>query len=250
MVTASLGLACSAYADDTSQYPKPIPPEIIKQIETPAKVSVDGAALRFDGVIVKEATAKVEQLLIADAGKSIRTMVIKSNGGEANAGIRFGELVRDWKLAVTVDGYCMSACANYVAIAARELVVPDGALLGYHGGPSRAWGGDGQYAVERREFLRRVGVPDEFIPGQLQRDKDTYARQQALFQSVNVSMAIVEDTQPNKIAPAYMWMFTRDAMERCYNLRNIKQYPALAMAEISQGKSTIKIMRDCVSKGP
>ena len=176
---------------------------------------------------------------------SIRLIMIKSGGGEGEAGIRFGELVHLWKLAVTIDGYCMSACANYVAIAARELVAPDGALLAFHGGPSKTWGDDGEYPEARKQSLRAMGIPDKFFPGLVQRDKENYARQQALFQSVGVSVNILEDTAAEKIAPAAFWMFTRDVLERCYNLKNIKQYPTLVGDELRDGKAKIKVIRNC-----
>ncbi len=84
------------------------------QLQTPAKVSVDGSTLHVDGTIIDEAVNEVERQLQAAGNNPIRSLVIKSGGGEANAGIRFGEIVRDWKLAVTVDHRCMSSCANYV----------------------------------------------------------------------------------------------------------------------------------------
>lgn len=242
-------MALAGFADAEGEWPKPVPPEIVKQLQTPANVSVDSTTLRYDGIIIDVSIAEVERLLQTAKASPIRSMVIKSRGGTGDEGIRFGELVRDWKLAVTVDSYCMSACANYVAIAARELVVPDGALLGYHGGEPKRWGDDGKYLEKYEKQRLATGFNnDKFLAEQLQRDKELYARQEALFQSAGVSTAILEDTAAAKIAPASLWMFTREALESCYNMKNIKQYPTLSGDQILQGKSFIKIVRDCPSK--
>lgn len=249
-VAAMLAIGCAsvtAPADD-GPYPRPVPPEIVKEIMTPAKVSTVGNTLHVNGTIIDEAVDEVLRQLRAGNG-AIRSLVIKSAGGEGNAGIHFGEIVRDWKLAVTVDGRCMSACANYVALAAPELHVPDGALLGYHGGPSKTWGDDGDYLEEQKRIKRSMGTPDRFFPSLLATEKKIYARQQALFDSVGVSSAIIEDTgRGSGTTVRDLWMFTRDALERCYNVKNIKQYPTLTEDTIPNGKATMRVVRECPRK--
>jgi hypothetical protein len=260
-LAAAIGLfAGNAPAEE--QCPKPLTPEEAERLMTPAKVSVEGGTLRVDGTILEEAVAEVARLLIAAEANPIRSIVIKSHGGERVAGIHFGELVRDWKLAVTVDSYCESACANYAAIVARELVVPDGAVLGYHGGPSKSWGSDGRYREDYEKTLRtrhenmlrctnaKSAIDlDQHIADQLRRDKEIYARQEALYRSAGVSMAILEDTWPIKIAPAHLWMFTRDVLEQCYGVKNIASYPVLPTDEIARGKTVIRVIRSCPRAG-
>jgi hypothetical protein len=260
-LAAAIGpFAGTVHAEE--QCPKPLTPQEVERLMTPAKVSVDGNTLRVGGTILKEAVAEVGRLLIAAKANPIRSIVIKSPGGEAVAGIHFGELVRDWKLAVTVDGYCESACANYVAIAARELVVPDDAVLGYHGGPSKKWGSDGRYLEDYEKMLRtrlenmlrcmnaKSAIDfDQTIADQLRRDKEMVARLEALYRSVGVSTKILEDTWPIKIAPAHLWMFTREVLEQCYGVKNIASYPALPNDDITRGKAVIKVIRACPRAG-
>lgn len=242
----ALSLTMPVRADD-GPYPREVPPEIVKQMETPAKVSVDGDTLHVDGVIIDEAVAEVERQLKAAAPNSIRSLSIKSGGGEANAGIHFGEIVRDWKLSVTINGRCMSACANYAALAARELFVPEGALLGFHGGLSKTWGDDGEYLEWEKRSMRKRGIPDRFFPSILDAEKKVYARQQALFDSIGVSPAIIVDTGRG-LKFNELWMLTREALERCYNVKNIKQYPALTADTLPNGKGIVKVLRDCPRK--
>lgn len=247
-VFAAIGgllLMGQALADDN--YPRPVPPDIIKQIQTPAKVFVEGDTLHVDGIIIDEAVTEVERQVKAAVPNSIRSLVIRSGGGEGNAGIHFGEIVRDWNLSVMVDRRCMSACANYAALAARELFVPDGALLGFHGGPSKTWGDDGEYLEWEKRSMRKRGIPDRFFPSILDAEKKSYARQQALFDSIGVSSAILTDTGRG-LKFNELWMLTREALERCYNVKNIKQYPALPADTLPNGKGIVKVMRDCPRK--
>jgi hypothetical protein len=61
-------------------------------------------------------------------------LVISSAGGDIEAGMRFGRLVRDWNLNVYVEELCASSCANYVFPAAKRKIIGYGALVGWHGG--------------------------------------------------------------------------------------------------------------------
>jgi hypothetical protein len=56
----------------------------------------------------------------------------------------------------------------------------------------------------------------------------------------------LEDTAPKGETPApVFWMFTRDALERCYGVKSIRQYPDLMGSAILRGKTTVKIARNC-----
>lgn len=214
-----------------------------------ATISVAGATLRYDGYINEISVAEFERVLKAAPSEApIRTLVIYSHGGITDAGIPLGELVRDWKLSVIVDRVCMSACANYVALPAVALSVPDGALLGFHGGMPRTFESSGEYSQTHREDLRSHGFSEEDIARQLAKDKQLHARQQALLQSVGVSPAILEDTAfRHGTSARRLWMFTRNVLEDCYNVKNITQYPDLRSDEIALGRSTIKVIRTCPS---
>ena len=40
---------------------KPVPPEVLKQLETPAKIFVDGVTLHYDGIIIEQSVMEVER---------------------------------------------------------------------------------------------------------------------------------------------------------------------------------------------
>ena len=71
---------------------------------------------------------------IAAIDQSVKSFVIRSPGGDAEAGMRLGERMRLKSIPVTVRDYCVSSCANYVFMAAtRRRAEPGGALLAFHG---------------------------------------------------------------------------------------------------------------------
>jgi hypothetical protein len=67
------------------------------------------------------------------AGRDISRLVIKSSGGDVEAGIELGRWVFQNKINVIVSGYCFSSCANYVFTAgSRKIIRPD-SLVAWHG---------------------------------------------------------------------------------------------------------------------
>lgn len=217
--------------------------------ESLAKIRVEGTTLHYDGYINEGSVAEAERVAkTAPINAPIRTLIVHSRGGIADFAIPLGEFVRDRKLSVVVDRACMSACANYVALPAAQLSVPDSALLGFHGGMPRTFEASGEYSQAYRDNLRSHGMSDTDIANQLLKDKALYARQEALLQSVGVSPAILEDTaRRNGTTARLVWMFTRQVLERCYHVTNIKQYPDLQADEIVYGRSVAKVIKACPS---
>ena len=199
-------------------------------IAQPAKISVEGETLFYDGAINQVSVAEVERQLRSARAAKVSRIVIKSPGGNGDAGLPLGETVRDLKLAIVVDGYCMSACANYVALGASDLFVPNDGVLGFHGGVLNISSAESEKWY--RDLLKNSGMPDELIGPQIERDKALYQRELAFFQSIGVSHAIVEDSRLKKGRdPTSLWMFTREVLESCYAVKNIRQYPDLPQSQ-------------------
>lgn len=74
--------------------------------------------------------ASLEKLRAARA--SIKNVKIRSYGGSAYHGLLMAKIVEERQLTVTVRDYCISACA-YIFFAAKEKILPGGAILGLHG---------------------------------------------------------------------------------------------------------------------
>lgn len=87
-----------------------------------------------DTVLSGELTApKVEaaiRSLKAAGGGSV--LVITSAGGDDRAALVLGDFVRANGVEVRVPSYCLTTCAQFVAMAAPELEVSSGSLIGFH----------------------------------------------------------------------------------------------------------------------
>ncbi|GLS05425.1 hypothetical protein GCM10007860_25780 [Chitiniphilus shinanonensis] len=86
---------------------------------------------------------KVEGILDYDlmqnlVGKNdVTEIVINSGGGDVVYAIKIAEWMREKKVKLSVDGVCISSCANYMAVAAAELkvnglVIFHGNMMGYY----------------------------------------------------------------------------------------------------------------------
>jgi hypothetical protein len=72
-----------------------------------------------------------------NAGLGQRNLVVRitSPGGDSDIAALAAIYIRLYGMSVEVDGICFSSCANYVAPAAKRLVVLPLSFLGLHGAP-------------------------------------------------------------------------------------------------------------------
>lgn len=114
----------------------------------PAQVFIDNGELNYIGDISTEANNRAFQLFGA-LSKKPSVLSIRSKGGDTEAGMKLGEWVHREGLSIKVLEFCFSSCANYVFTAAREKIVSNFAIVGFHGGLSSAHFGiePGQAAI-------------------------------------------------------------------------------------------------------
>jgi len=94
-----------------------------------AKITENGNVVYFDGYIDHDAYVELRRHLHGGA----RSIVVRSPGGSAKFGQLIGQEIARREISVTVDKYCLSACANYVFLAAQNKRLLPGAILGFHG---------------------------------------------------------------------------------------------------------------------
>ncbi len=95
-----------------------------------AAVTRDGDKVVFTGEVTPEAAEK----LVKEFDSGARLLVATSEGGDAAAGLVIGQSMHKHGVSIVVDHYCISACANYLFLGAKEKALMSGAVLGYHGG--------------------------------------------------------------------------------------------------------------------
>jgi len=104
-------------------------PETV-QVSRDVSVQLAGASAVYRGEITEEGFATLRKLT---QGRAIDTLVVDSAGGEIVIGMDFGYWLLERGLDVTVDGVCLSSCANYVFTAGRSKTILPGSVVGWHG---------------------------------------------------------------------------------------------------------------------
>lgn len=128
----------------------------------------------FNGLIdTNSAKALIEQI-----GNGASLIVITSEGGSVKDALDVAREMRLNQVALQVQEYCFSSCANYLFVAAVQKKLQPGAVLGFHGGASGP--GGSQYpsksfkknqlkseienlAHEEQLFFRSIGFDPTFI---------------------------------------------------------------------------------------
>ncbi len=64
-------------------------------------------------------------------------LLIRSTGGDLNAGMAFGRFIHENRIPLEVVDFCISSCANYVFLSAPVKTLSRHALVVFHGGPKQ-----------------------------------------------------------------------------------------------------------------
>lgn len=97
---------------------------------------IDEHTIEYIGKTSKTNAEQLEQLLTKQPHK-IDTIVVTSTGGDVIGGMHIGRLVHQYNLKVIIKHMCGSSCANYIVTASHNVIVSEGAILGWHGGSTQ-----------------------------------------------------------------------------------------------------------------
>jgi hypothetical protein len=108
----------------------------------------------FDGVIDAESAARFGAALGSVDQSPALTVIVRSGGGEVDAGMSMGRAILKRRADVRVEDMCLSSCANYLLSAGRTKTVPLGAIIAFHGGvrPLSPDEVKAEAALEKKEF--------------------------------------------------------------------------------------------------
>jgi len=94
-------------------------------------IEVRGKTIVITGGISEDMPSKFKHLL---RKQDIETVVLDSNGGVEAAAILIAKEIRKRKLAIVVDGLCLSSCANFLFPAGVSKSVTENSIVGWHSG--------------------------------------------------------------------------------------------------------------------
>lgn len=144
------------------------------------RVSTD--TIRLIGEIDRDSYHEYMKL----AGKGYSTLIIKSAGGIPSVALKIAEDVSSRDVAVVVDDYCISACANYLAFSGHQLIVRCNSFL--------AWHGTLETPEEALVSMRAQHKPEELIVAYVQWLTNFKDRERSFFKKIGVDYRILEDS--------------------------------------------------------
>lgn len=106
---------------------------ISTEYKEPAEFRVIEDTLYYKGEITGLMVLKALEMA-RYSSQPIHKLHIDSPGGNARAGITFGNWIHENKIEVTIENLCFSSCANYIFTSASSVHVLKGAIVGWHGG--------------------------------------------------------------------------------------------------------------------
>lgn len=163
----------------------------------------DEYTVRYVGPI-SQANVGAFSRLLREHAASITTLAITSLGGETSAGLLLGRLVHEHKLKVIVREMCASSCANYVVTASNDVLVEEGALLGWHGGALQSlympYLTDEQVAASSEEAL--AALRDRLI--QWRREEAEFFAAVGVDQAVTI-LGMVPGLRERRDAPLFSY---------------------------------------------
>lgn len=125
-----------------------------------------------------------EYSVIAIDGYS--TLILNSPGGTPLVALRIAEDVSSRNVDIVVDGFCGSSCANYLAVAGKNLTVTCDSLVGWHGTL--------QSSEEAAIEMQAKGEPAELIKARSTWLANFHARERKYFKKVGVNYALLDDS--------------------------------------------------------
>lgn len=90
---------------------------------------IDDQTACYDGPVTEDASTWFQ-----DRDTPLTTLVIRSGGGNGQAGVIIGEALARWETGIVVRDYCLSACASSIFVGAVQRTVPEPGILGWHHG--------------------------------------------------------------------------------------------------------------------
>lgn len=160
---------------------------------TPARAGwlrKDVNTIRLEGDI--DSSSYKEYLSVSKDGFSV--VELQSFGGYPNISLKIAEEIIKTNATIKIDGYCFSACANYLAFSGKSLFVPCDALLGWHGSPSL------ESDIEAARRFKKNKAPEKLADIYIKWLTDFRKRELTFFQKKGIDPLILNYSVniPNK----------------------------------------------------
>ena len=138
--------------------------------------------------IIENGDAQELALLLT---KNVTNIVVDSLGGNAEEGLKIGELLVKQGVNVEVTGVCVSSCANYIFTSGKRKILSEG-IVGYHGNILAS------ITVGRDQFiesLKKSGLSESQIADVLTHFTEVAKNESQFFKALGISQDLFDRTQ-------------------------------------------------------
>jgi len=156
----------------------------ISNVASAGWTRISEEVIRLDGPIDAESYADFKR--VADGG--FNKVILRSGGGLELIALKIAERIAEKDVEIEIDGYCFSACANFLALAGRRLVVPCDSLIGWHGSHSL------KTEDEVRDVHRTHEHPEELTETYLRWLDELRVREQNFYRRIDVCHELLADS--------------------------------------------------------
>ena len=226
-----------------------------KSILNPAKIKITGDTLHYNGDINAEGLALFKQVT-KRIKTPLRTITIRSHGGEIMAGMEIAKFIKNHNLNVEVYDICFSSCANYIFMAGNEKRIHPNTLLGWHGDATSSNILTGKKAVEKdiRKQLSAYINNKKDLEKVVQREVkkiffDGPKTENNFYKKYNIDPSAIRYGHQNANVYAnlkkgnYMgWTFSPQIME-LLNIKNVKLVTGKWYPKAKDGKKLLYITK-------
>ena len=123
------------------------------------EIKATGEILRISGRIEPGDAAVIQREM--SHLNVVPSVVISSPGGDAVESLIIARQIRRRKASVVVDGYCLSACAQYIFVAGVKKVIRPNAIVGFHGTPTSMYQNLKNSPLSKKSRLFRKSAENE-----------------------------------------------------------------------------------------
>ncbi|MFZ6687002.1 hypothetical protein ACO0K0_04565 [Undibacterium sp. SXout11W] len=184
-----------------------------------------------------------------DAGG--KTIVVTSEGGDARFGQQIAMTIVDKDISVVVRKYCLSSCANYLFLGAKNKQLEPDSILGFHGGVPTSYDDKKGSEVDLKQenllkeqlatlvnaeqgFFKKIGVDHQLISDSFELTKGEKNLLKIEFPEDKYPSKTVLDDQYELIADYLLEIRSRDPevsfkLSRENEIRNTLYFPSYAV---------------------
>ena len=174
--------------------------------------------------------------------KPVKWLVIKSNGGDVEAGIKLATWLFDNNVNIEIDEYCLSSCANYVFPAAKRKVIRPGAVVAWHGNYHHL-----QYTGLWRDdieiHMRKYGESRKVSTRKVRRQmRHLVGLEKMFFKRIGVNEFVcrIGKQAPYKV-PNYYFLSRQDMLR--FGIRGVQVSNDYTLTDVSEMPASIRFIR-------